>query len=336
MIFNLIFKTLPFIAESIKVLFVFQLLLISTSIKAEETPLLCKEAQSKQAYTEKHLKNYHNLRDGVPGWIYRSHDLKTEFSPDDKTLNKLADFAKKLKSTGTQLMIVPIPVRGIVHPKMLGNIDYDYVTARINYIEFVKQLRKINILVPPIENLFPKKHIKYLVFKRDPRWNTYAAHKVAKMAAKTIYKNPEYQSLPKVLYESKVIGKNEIEGKYQKVASEICKTSYPVESYHVFSTKRVKNLESSVQNANAQVVLVGTGNSKSNHDSNFDGFLRQYLKADVDNKAINGGDYKQAMASYLRSAGFKKNPPKFLIWEFPSYYRLDSNNSVDELITLVN
>lgn len=319
-----------------QMVFVFHSFIFSPVLKAEEIPLLCQQAQTNEPYAQHHLKNYHNLKDGQIGWIFRSHDLKTQFGPSEEIYKKLEELATKLKSNGTQLMMVPIPVRGIVHPKMLGNIDYDYVSARSNYIKFVRQLRDINILVPPIENLFPKKHIRHLVFKRDPRWNTYGAHKIAKMAAKIIYKTQEYELLPKIEYETKIIGKTEIEGKYQNVASEICKISYPAENYHVFSTKRVTKLKPSGQEITPEVVLVGTGNSNSNHHSNFDGFLRQYLKTDVDNRAINGGDYEQAIKTYLSSPDFKMNPPKFLIWEFPSYYDLDVDNLFNELLSLVN
>ena len=310
------------------------MLFISTA-GAEEVPALCAEAANENAYRSSYLKNFKILRDGTDGWIFRNHDLKTQFGPNEQVYVKLQELAKRLRKHGTWLVMVPIPVRGLIHPEKLDQIEYDYKAGRQSYIDFLNRLRKLGILVPRIENLFPKKHIKDLYFKRDQHWNGHGAQKIAKFTAKLIKRTPGYQKLDTIEYITEVNGKSRIEGSVQKAASSICKSDYPVEEYYLFYTSRKTGLDLFAKVAEPQVVLVGTGNSKGKHHFNFDGFLRQFLSADVINMAVSGGGYGEAIKSYLSGQDYKRNPPRYLIWEFPGYYSLNVIDFIEELLDLV-
>ncbi|NBV29476.1 hypothetical protein EBS02_10795, partial [bacterium] len=77
-----------------------------------------------------------------------------------------------------------------------------------------------------------------------------------------------------------------------------------------------------------EIVLIGTSNSvNSSSYSNFDGFLKEALGTDVLNLSKTGGGFSDSMAEYLNSDQFKKSPPKIIIWEIPSYYDLNKQNS---------
>lgn len=307
--------------------------LIFSVVQAEEAPLLCSDAADRSVYSSQ-LRNYRVLQDGTEGWIFRDYDLKTTFEPSRQVFSYLGEFAANLSDRGIQLVLVPIPTRGVLHPEYLGDINFDVAVARANYSKFLDKLRSINILSPPIDNLFYKSHIRTLMFKRDFHWKSTAAHKIGKMTSKVIRNHPNSQKLPLMEYESTVVGRKTFEGRYQKAASEICHFDYPLEEYYEWKTQPREGFKHVAMGAAAKVVLVGTSNSNAAHNWNFSGFLKQYLNAEVSNLAVSGGGYKQSMRDYLKSDAFDEAPPLFLIWEYPAYYNLNDIAFFRELVEL--
>ena len=75
------------------------------------------------------------------------------------------------------------------------------------------------------------------------------------------------------------------------------------------------------QEAAVPVALLGTSFSDS-PINNFPGFLAQHSDLEVINYAITGGNQFGAMISYMTSAEFQENRPRFLVWENPIYNNL--------------
>ena len=72
-------------------------------------------------------------------------------------------------------------------------------------------------------------------------------------------------------------------------------------------------------NSAPAITLVGTSYS-ANPLWNFEGFLKEALKADILNMSDEGQGPFTVMEKYLKSQAYKDNPPRLVIWEIPERY----------------
>lgn len=299
------------------------------------SPRLCDEASKIDNYDTDFLDNFITLKEGEESWLFRNTDLKTEFGPGKRGYQRLHYLNKLLKQHGTQLMIVPIPTRGIIETNQLGDIAYDTKQGQQAYENYLASLRKIGIAVPKLENLYKKIHNKPLFFARDHHWTSYGAKEVAKLTARKIKQQDFYKDTSKQEFETNKVGQLVMVGSHQKAAEEICKIQYENEMIDQYTTENISELDLFGDIAEPEVVLVGTSNSNAKLNFNFSGYLMQYSKLDILNLAKSGGGYDGAILDYLKSEDFKANPPKLLIWEVPSYYSLNSKSFYKKMVRLL-
>lgn len=306
---------------------------LSASAMAE--PLLCAAAADKANYKTDYLDNFITLKDGKDGWLFRDTDLKTSFGPGKKGYQRLGYIKNLLKQHGTDLLIVPIPTRGIIQTAELGDIEFNVRAGRSAYIEHLKQLRKRGFVVPELDSLFKQDHQSALFFARDHHWTSYGAQQVAKLTAETIKQQAMYKDIAKQAFQTTKIGTIEIEGSHQKAAAMICGSRYNNETVPAYSTENISEMDLFGDVSEPEVVLVGTSNSNGKLDFNFSGYLMQYTELDILNLARSGGGYDGALLKYLKSEDFKINPPRLLIWEVPGYYSLNSKTFYKKVVRLL-
>lgn len=286
---------------------------------------LCAAADSAESYRGAFLKSFKTLQKGNQNWLYRDMDLKRAYGPRAAGYDSLQDLQRLLQSRGTTLVMVPIPGRALIHPEYLGDIDYDVQRGRQSYSRYLEQLRAIQIVVPQINSLFEQTHSKPLFFARDHHWNHHGARTIARLTAYAI-KGQKISGIGKKAFSSYSVGGDHNDGSLQRAALELCKQRYPKEPFKLYQTVAMSSsLDDDLfsELVEAQIVLVGTSNSKGRLHFNFDGFLAHYVGATVNNKAKSGGGFGGALKDYLDSKDFNESPPRILVWEVPGYYSLN-------------
>lgn len=305
-----------------------------------QTP--CENATNKDVYQGDFLQNFMMLQEGRNGWLFRDQDLKHTFGPNKQVYKKLDQLKQALQDKGTALVMVPIPTRPLVHPQALGEVAFDIQQSRESYVNYLRQLRRAGVIVPSLEKLYNQPISKPLFFSRDHHWNHRGARSVARYTAHAIKKSPYYAALSQYDFESQMLANQSNHGSLQKAAEQICGERYPKETFKIYQTAPVTGGETVNVDVDlfgdaeaADVVLVGTSNSHGKLDFNFSGFLSQYSHLKVENVAMSGGGYSGSLKRYLASPEFHQQPPKFLVWEMPSYYSLNDIDFFDEALALI-
>ena len=252
------------------------------------------------------------------------------FGPEDKGYEDLKEVNRLLLNNGSQLILLMQPTRGLAHPEHIdeSTTGFNWRRAKNNYQSMIENLKEIGLLVVDMSDILPyKKNNQSYFFKRDHHWSIHGANISAKKVADIIKKNPAYQSIsnfPVVLEKS---GLMKSQGTLQSAVRQLCDFDYPSEYFSQFtvSTEEAEIDENSLfEDDLPEIVLVGTSNSTETY--NFPQALMYELQKDVLNVAIKGGGYNGSLMQYLLSDEYRDTPPKFIIWEVPSYYRLSAKN----------
>ncbi len=268
---------------------------------------------------------------GNDNWLFREHDLITSFGPRNIGYAGLADLQTELAEHGTTLIMVPLPTRALVHPEQLGDIDYDLAAGMQGYADYLGKLREIGITIPALESL-PGESDEALFFARDHHWTPAGAEAVAELVAEAIDTSLLTPATTAFTTEQTETDRNK--GSYMRAANKLCGTGYTEESFPVYRTEGEYDLFA--EPVAPEIVLVGTSNSNGAQHYNFAGFLKQALQHDVINLAKSGGGYHEAITEYLASDAFKDNPPKYLVWEVPGYYSLNTRSFYEKLIAAID
>lgn len=276
-----------------------------------------------------YLRNFQQLSLGKEEWLFREHDLISEFGPDRAGYNGLRDLGNALKKRGTELIIVPLPTRGIVHPEKLDRIEFSHSRVAKNYSLYLERLRKVGLLVPELTQLTYGDQEEPLYFARDHHWTPAGARKTAALVADLLRQTNLLESVTPQVYSTKIIKSDSTSGSYTRAALELCEKTFPPEDFDVYYSETEIDLFADL--SSPDVVLVGTSNSNGSKSFNFDGFLRESLGVDVLNMATSGGGFDESLLQYLASAEFQTQPPKILIWEVPGYYNLKQPSFYEDL-----
>lgn len=309
---------------------------------------LCPLTAYPSSYDTNYLKNFKMLVQGEDGWLFRSEaELVEQFGPDLEGLRHLKRFARHLKeTTGTELVMVFQPTKGLVHPDRLPDtspVPFNWNVARHSYGEALDRFRQAGLVVPDLTQLLaePTGEEAYY-FKRDHHWTPYGARRTARLVADRIMKMPAYQSLPKQDFVTRRSGLIRKDGSLQDAVRRICGFAYGSQYVDEFRTESVGTGEASGASALfgdqglPPITLVGTSNSKGAQDYNFVGSLQEFLGVEILNVAVAGGSYDGSMFEYLLSDNFRQSPPKILIWEVPGYHNLDSSEFYRQVTPMIS
>ncbi|MGH1374051.1 MAG: alginate O-acetyltransferase AlgX-related protein [Cellvibrionaceae bacterium] len=312
---------------SISLTLIFPVVATDALASITPAPSLCEKSKDPNSYRGDFLRSFTGLQSGSDGWLFREQDLRTSFGPEKDNYKHLRQLRSKLAERGVTLVMVPIPSRSLVHPEYLGGVSFDRTAAAASYKQFLQRLRRSDIVVPELERLIDQPADKPMFFARDHHWNHHGARTIARLTAASIRQQENYSSIERTLHETTLVSKAHNDGSYSRAANKLCDSGFKSEPYKIYQTAAMSDdLFGDVSVASISISLVGTSNSSGKLRLNFDGFLSQYAKTGVLNMAESGGGYAKAIESYLASRDFQNSPPRFLVWEFPAYYRLNDES----------
>ena len=203
------------------------------------------------------------------------------------------------KSRGVELVMVYQPTRGLVNrsklkPEDRGRFNYDL--ALRNYRQALARFEQVGLSVPDLSPLTDEQQEHPFYFRRDQHWTPYGAERTARLVAETVKRIPAFETIEKKEFVSQRIGLMGKTGTMQKVASQLCGTTYAPQYIDQFATEPKAESGSDElfgDSTPPQITLVGTSHSGPNY--NFGGFLEEHIGADVLNVAFPGSGLEGSM-----------------------------------------
>lgn len=267
---------------------------------------------------------------GKNGWLFGQMDWQVPQSSIDSQ-EYLQKLVQAFKKQGTQVVMVDVPPRLIVHQNMLEKTRrpqaFSVQEYRNNYAAFHKALQKLGIIAPNLLEDALKYRAGPYFQKTDHHWTTEAAKHVAGLIAKEILKLPAAQKIPQVSSTLKITRRAN-NGSYARMANTICNSGYPDEMINSYEAVEKKQ-GGLLSDTSPDVVLVGTSFSERHEyttDNSFPETLKHALQKDVLNAAVEGGGSFAALEAYLMSDAYKQHRPKVLVWE-NTFYNGELNNA---------
>ncbi|MGE3296596.1 MAG: alginate biosynthesis protein AlgX [Porticoccaceae bacterium] len=318
---------------------------VALPVTADETPhyavelccKLCPETQDPKAYNTPELVRNRQLIDGQDGWLYRSNfDLNTDFSPrHPNAYGDLRRFAEALRSRGTELVLVYLPTRGLMHPDSLTpdqRTRYDHQAAALSYAAQLNAFRDQGVQVPDLTPLLrdpPQQDAYY--FKRDRHWTPAGAKRTAQLVAETVRRLPGYAEFSKQTFTTVHVGMLRKNGSLQQAVAQVCGFQYSDQWVPAFRTEAGASAY-----AAPPITLVGTSFSAEPGSYNFRGYLQEYLGVEIHNASVPDHGAEGSWLNYLASTEFQHAPPPVLLWEVPAHGAPGAGKFYRQAVPLVN
>lgn len=259
------------------------------------------------------------------GWILTSSNVDPDLVLSEETVALIAELVRILEQDiGTQLAIVLPPPRGLFVP----NAD-DLDLMRENFLTVVDQLATTGAVVPDILGAItdtPGAAERYF-FKTDTHWTPEGALLSARtlaMALEEAGKMPPQPDTPAYVLTGE-IEQTSLRGGLLRAVGTICNLDLEGESAGIPVIAPVQSEDTSTAlfgdvAPDPVVVLVGTSYS-TGRSFRWADAVRFALQQDVDNRAITGGAFDNALVAYAQS-DLRADRPALLVWEFlPTYLR---------------
>lgn len=302
---------------------------------------LCPEAANSRNYQDPYLKANYQIIQGKNDWLFRSEsDLRTDYGPKNESFAMISTFLKTIEMRGSQVVLVYIPSRGLMHSKQINGWPFNFSLALHNYRAALQSFRNIGFIVPPLDTLIGQldSSSENFFFKRDSHWTPWGAQKTAELIASTLAVQPFYLQLQNQAFTTRLHGLVTQSGTMQNAVSRLCHGDlFPSEYMQQYVTETaIEHTDSLLSSATKQpeIVLLGSGFSAHPH-FNFSGFLKQAMGKDVLNMAIRGNEERDAWMEYLASESYQKHPPRLIIWEMSSQYNIADKSFFRQLIPLI-
>ncbi len=295
--------------------------------------VLCKDLKDDKAYEKYNLDHYKILIEGKDGWIFRTeNDFRNSFDFNQQTIEYLREFQEALDHKGVDLIIVYPPPRGMIHGGKVKKEDLEkYMSdpdvAWQSYEKAIGDLQKAGI---NIVGLNREEAGDNFFYKRNHHWTADGARIMAMKTASLVKTLPRFDRVPRQKFKTIEKGSGSIESTFEKAVRKVCGTSLPDEPLIEYVT--MQEYEAAVSEEELlgdnqqepQVVLLGTSNSVDEASrANFAGFLKEYLSADVDNRAVGAAGIDTSAVAFLNSEKFRQGATEIVIWEIPGYYKLE-------------
>ena len=313
------------------VLFVLMLFAIQPVLANDSAgSFLCEALAQNKSYQKD--KSFQKLIEGKEGWIFRT---KTDFNDKFKinqAIKPLTRLNKVLQEHDMQLVMALLPARGMMHYDLVDYPAYDHEKAIKSYTELVRSLKEIGIPVAAIDDFSAKQDFFY---KRDHHWNAEGAKLLAQKTAEEIRKLSIYSSIPKKSFRTEQSGTIFHHESFSEFANKICRSNIQFQQVPTYKTFPVDAALFDNEKP-PDIALIGTSNSvQYASDANFEGFLKQYIGADVQNFSVSGGGIDTAMLDWLSSDDYKAHKPKIIIWEVPAYQNFQNLSLYQQVIPAI-
>ncbi|QQP84355.1 hypothetical protein JHT90_07910 [Entomomonas asaccharolytica] len=340
------------INKSISIIIFGLLCLVSTQALAEKnckddlSCLICPALHDPVQYQTGAMKLMKELIPGKDRWLFRTMvDLSTDFGIPTERHADFARLMQTFKSKGIHVAMAIQPTRGLMHRDKLYDNDknkfnYKLATAKLKLL--ANQMRRAGAVVPDVLPLIESPPKEDYFFRRDHHWTPQGAQITAKLVADEIKKQPFYKDLHKTNYKTSPGVFIPKMGTLNEGLQRVCGNNFGMQYVQGYQTIPENNDADALfgDMPEPEIVLVGTSNSAARENEskqfNFDGFLKQYLSADILNYALPGAGAEGSLLEYLLSENYDaKNPPKLIIWELVANYRLGDELTYRQLIPAV-
>lgn len=287
---------------------------------------LCPQVNDEQYYAAA-AAGLRYLFNGKDSWLFATAlDLRSDFRLGEDALRGMTRLADAFRRNGTQVVVVYLPPRGLMHSDRFQRAGYDPAAALASYRAAIAQLRQAGFIVPDFTGLMPDREGNFYQ-RRDHHWQTAGARRTAALVAAAIRPLPAYAQIKRKTFVTERTGVTGKYGTLATVAGRICDTRFPRQYFDTWTTLAGGSDEEALfgddAGGDAEVLLIGTSNSKGKIDYNFAGFLQTELGVEVENRALRGGGYNGALEQLLVERRLQQRPPRVLVWELPSQYDLE-------------
>ncbi|MBI6899608.1 hypothetical protein JET64_22620 [Pseudomonas putida] len=309
--------------------------------------MVCPALAEPQHYAEGRMKLMRQIVPGKERWLFRSMvDLTNDFGIPAPMRPEFARLMDAFHRQGIQVAMAIQPTRGLMHRDKLYTDQlhgFDYERASHNLDSYLRQLRQGGAVVAPMMQLVHQPPQGEYFFRRDHHWTPAGAEATARLMAEEIRRQPFYDSLTRKRYSTEPGVMVPKDGTLNLALSYICGNNYGFQYVRGYQTVPVADSSDALfdEAPDPEVILVGDSNAAAREDEskqfNFDGYLKQYLEADVLNYALPGVGEDGSLLEYLLSADYKPEaPPKLIVWELPANYRLDSPLMYRQLVPAIH
>lgn len=307
------------------------LLCLLLPVGASAQDVTCLALDDAKTYQDN--KSYKKLIAGHDGWVFRTHtDFQDDFELNDAGMKRFSRLQQAFKHQSIELVIALLPTRGMMHADQVISDDFDQGAAWNSYNKLAQQIRDTGISVAVVEQEETSNNFFY---KRDHHWNSSGAKMMAQAVAQQVKAIPVYDSFNKESFVTEKAGADEQKGTFSKFINKTCDFDLEGERVDLYKTVSDTDLFGDIQSAD--IVLIGTSNSTQNASkANFDGFLKEYIGADVDNRSVSGGGADTAFYQWLHSDDYQIDKPKVVIWEIPVYQSFDDDDFFRQLIPAIH
>ncbi len=305
---------------------------------------LCPAINDRNIYKDKENEDFAMMIAGKDGWLFRSHfDLKFRFKLTERTIDSFRRLGDAFRSKGTELVIVMMPTRGLVHYNQLTPQEleeFDHKAAKRSYLKMLDDMRRSGVAVADMSEADT---VDNYFLKRDNHWTHEGAKFTAEAVANTIKTMPVYDELKKTDFSNKEItASQEATHRYAEFVNKICHSDIPRETLNkTFEVESLDNAQSEENlfgdESQPEITLLGTSNSTNPQPSfaNFEGFLKEALRADILNQAVSGGSLQGSISNYVLNEDYKKTKPKIIIWEMSAHYGFNQQAFLREIVPSV-
>jgi len=287
---------------------------------------VCKATLDPEAYVGS--EDYLLLLPGKNGWLFRSKmDVPTEVPVSAENVANFQRLQKILRRQGTELVLALQPNRLYLSREYIDKAnplfaDVDPRRQLLVHNGTVRRLQAAGLLVPDVmgamndPSIPPLEPATPLFWNADHHWRPAGARYAALAVARLVKASPAYAGIPKKDFVTKQSGTMQMMQTFQSGLHRVCGGQASFTEGPSYSTTSVE-ASSLLGDEQPRIVLVGTSFSRHpGREFNFDGFLSEFLHADVQNEAISGGGFDQSIQAYLLSDSYKDFKPTFVIWEF--------------------
>lgn len=278
--------------------------------------------------------SYKILTDEGDGWLFRSKDFGDNFKFNGAMRDRFTRLNAALEKQNIKLVIALLPTRAMMHEGMQNHAGYDRSRAIESYKKLAENMEATGITVASLNEF---SGFKDYFYKRDHHWTASGAKHMAGLVAEEIKKMDAFKDVPKMTFKTEAGEDINHMGTFAEFAEKACGMTIEPEKVKKYSTFAQGGADDLTGDAPApEIILVGTSNSTDSASrANFDGFLKEAIGADVDNRSVSGGGVDSAILNWLASPDYQARKPKIVVWEFPVYQDYDSGPFYQQLIPAV-
>lgn len=258
---------------------------------------------------------------GKEGWLFTTEEFdRPKGFADNLKFNTdfIAQTHDALAEKNVQLFVVPIPSKTRLLKTKLERQKLPTYRNTL-YRDFISYLNKQNIR--HLDLAFYVQNPESFFLKTDTHWTAAGAELTAKHVARRVFDLNLIENKGDT-FATTLSQPQTYEGDLMRytvngdAARYVGLNADTIQIPKTMSTTPNDDLFSDTQ---IDIALVGTSYS-ANKEWNFEGFLKQYINADLLNMADEGLGPFETMQNYLLSSTFKNTPPKLVVWEIPERF----------------